>query len=196
MTTVDHIHIAIFATGAGSNAKAIIQATLQHKLHYKVALIVTNNPNAGVLQVAQEYGIPTCILNAAALHNAHDYIPQLKQYGIAYIILAGFLLKIPTVLIQAYPKRIINIHPALLPKYGGKGMYGHHVHQAVIYNKEAQSGITIHLVNEVYDAGLILFQATCVVTSSDTIATLADKVHRLEHAHYAGIIDAVITSKV
>ena len=203
------IHIAIFASGAGSNARKIIEyfegAGLKStSSQVKVSLIVCNVPDAGVLAIAKEKGIPTLLINKSEFA-ATGYVESLHNADIQFIVLAGFLWKVPEVLVRAYQpgmkidgalvngkenvsKGIINIHPALLPKYGGKGMYGSRVHEAVIAAGEKESGITIHWVNEHYDEGGIIFQATCEVVSSDTPETLADKIHALEHAHFAPTI--------
>ncbi len=187
------VNLAIFASGAGSNARKIIDyfnAIPGNKV--KIGLIVCNNPAAGVLQIAGENQIPSIIIEKEKFLRGDAYLPELKSYGINYIILAGFLWKLPPSLINAFPQKIINIHPALLPKYGGKGMYGHHVHEAVIANKEKQSGISIHYADELYDHGEVIFQATCELTDADTVDTLTKKIQALEHAHYPAVIDTVI----
>jgi formyltetrahydrofolate-dependent phosphoribosylglycinamide formyltransferase len=204
-------NVAIFASGGGSNAEHIINsspAPLQKEksegentaknstkaANYKVALIVCNKPGAGVLEVAAKAGIPSLLIEKESFFNGDNYLPELKKHNIDFIVLAGFLWKVPEALVRAYTKKIINIHPALLPKYGGNGMYGHHVHQAVIANKEKQSGITIHYVDELYDHGEIIFQAVCAVEENDTAETLAKKVQALEHEHYARVIGGVVVS--
>lgn len=180
--------IAIFASGAGSNASKIINhfTTLQEKgtAPGNISLIVCNKPNAGVLDIAREKNITTLIIEKEKFFRGNGYADELKAAGIDLIVLAGFLWKIPVALIKAYPNRIVNIHPALLPKYGGKGMYGHFVHEAVIANKEKESGITIHYVDELYDHGQIIMQATCLLDGNDTPETVAKKVQVLEHRHY------------
>ena len=203
------IHMAIFASGAGSNARKIIEyfegaGSKSTSSQVKVSLIVCNVPDAGVLAIAKEKGIPTLLINKSEFA-ATGYVESLHNADIQFIVLAGFLWKVPEVLVRAYQpgmkidgalvngkenvsKGIINIHPALLPKYGGKGMYGSRVHEAVIAAGEKESGITIHWVNEHYDEGGIIFQATCEVVSSDTPDTLANKIHVLEHAHFAPTI--------
>lgn len=185
--------LAIFASGTGSNAAKIIEYFSEPGKQIKISLIVCNNPNAGVLHIASKNFIPTLIINKELFFSDNAYLPQLKQYEIDYIVLAGFLWKIPNKLIAAYPNKIINIHPALLPKYGGKGMYGDNVHKAVIENKETQSGITIHFVNEQYDEGKIIFQTSCNIDKNDTAETLAKKIHVLEHKHYAEVIEQLIS---
>ncbi len=179
--------IAIFASGKGSNAEKIIQTFENHKF-ITVSLIVSNRPDAGVLQIASRNGIKTLIINKHDFTHGDEYVQSLVNEGITHIVLAGFLWKVPEKLLQAFPKRIINIHPALLPKYGGKGMYGAHVHQAVIDAKEKESGISIHLVDEEYDHGKTLFQATTEVLPNETADSLAEKIHMLEHKHYPEVI--------
>jgi len=185
------IHIAIFASGAGSNARKIIEYFENKGLCIKVSLIVCNVPGAGVLDIAEEKGIPSLMINKSDFA-ANGYVESLKNAGIDFIVLAGFLWKVPEVLVRAYPKAIINIHPALLPKYGGKGMYGAHVHEAVIAVGEKESGITIHWVNEHYDEGAIIFQAKCSIDANDTATSLANKIHVLEHAHFAPTIEKLL----
>jgi formyltetrahydrofolate-dependent phosphoribosylglycinamide formyltransferase len=180
------INVAIFASGGGSNAQQIINYFSSSPV--KIALIVCNKPGAGVLQVAAKAGIPSLLIEKQQFFDGDNYLPQLQQNHIDFIVLAGFLWKVPDALIRAYPKTIINIHPALLPKYGGNGMYGRHVHEAVIANKEKQSGITIHYVDEQYDHGEIIFQAACAVYDNDTAETLAKKVQALEHEYYGKVI--------
>jgi len=185
------IHIAIFASGAGSNARKIIEYFENKGLRIKVSLIVCNVPGAGVLEIAEEKGIPSLMINKSDFA-ANGYVESLKNAGIDFIVLAGFLWKVPEVLVRAYPKAIINIHPALLPKYGGKGMYGARVHEAVIAAGEKESGITIHWVNEHYDEGAIIFQAKCSIDATDTATSLANKIHALEHAHFAPTIEKLL----
>jgi len=196
--------IAIFASGAGSNAQQIINTsslllqekgdakTESKKEAFQVALVVCNKPGAGVLTIAQNAGIPSLLIEKERFSGGDGYLPELARHKIDFIVLAGFLWKIPVGLIQAYPKKIINIHPALLPKYGGKGMYGSKVHEAVITARETESGITIHYVDEIYDHGAIIFQATCEVAENDTAASLAQKIHVLEHANYPVVIADLI----
>ena len=160
----------------------------------QVALIVCNKPEAGVLKIAAANKIPALIIEKERFFHGDAYVKELKEKGIDFIILAGFLWKIPVVLIKTFPGRIINIHPALLPKYGGKGMYGHFVHEAVINNHEKASGITIHFVDEVYDHGKIIFQASCPVLENDTATQLASRIAVLEHQHYPAVIEQVIST--
>jgi phosphoribosylglycinamide formyltransferase-1 len=184
-------NIAIFASGAGSNAQKII-AYFAHHPQINISLIVSNNPSAKVLQVAAAHQIPTLLLEKEKFFKGNAYVDELKNAGIHFIVLAGFLWKIPQKLLFQFPHQIINIHPALLPKYGGKGMYGNFVHEAVIAAKEKQSGITIHWVDEQYDHGKIIFQATCDVNENDTPDTLAQKIHQLEHQHFSRVIEKTV----
>lgn len=189
--------IAIFASGAGSNAAKIIEhLALLNKsgdAPVTVALIVCNKPDAGVLNVAAANQIPALVIEKEKFFRGNAYIDELKAANIDFIVLAGFLWKIPTTLIKAFHRKMINIHPALLPKYGGKGMYGQFVHEAVIANKNKESGITIHYVDEVYDHGQIILQATCLVSEDETAATLANKVQALEHRHFPAAVAFLAT---
>jgi phosphoribosylglycinamide formyltransferase-1 len=172
-------NIVIFASGAGTNAAAIIR-------HFegtgiaRVALVVCNKPGAGAFKVAADHGIEAMIINRADMAS-QPFIAKLEAVGTSLVILAGFLLKVPSALVSAYAGRMINLHPALLPLYGGKGMYGRYVHEAVLADRQKVSGITIHLVNEHYDEGAVLLQAYCLVAEQDTPDTLAARIHRLEH---------------
>ncbi|MBS1509209.1 MAG: phosphoribosylglycinamide formyltransferase [Bacteroidetes bacterium] len=185
------VRIAIFASGGGSNALQIINR-FAGSPHLKIVLIVCNKPGAGVLQIAADHHIPYLVIEKEAFFKGTHYLPELQQYQTDFIVLAGFLWKIPAGLIQAYPHKIVNIHPALLPKYGGKGMYGHFVHEAVVQNGEKETGITIHYVDEQYDHGTHIFQARCPVTPGDTPETVAQKVLVLEHRHFAEVIAQVL----
>jgi phosphoribosylglycinamide formyltransferase-1 len=183
--------LVIFASGSGSNAENIA-TYFKDKEGIEVALILSNNPKARVLERAKRLGLSAITFNRKAFME-HSYISDLlKQMDPDLIILAGFLWKIPDSLISAFPDRIINIHPALLPKYGGKGMYGHHVHEAVIANKELVSGISIHYVNEHYDEGTIIFQASCTLNELDTVESLSDKIHALEMKHFPEVIEQLL----
>lgn len=184
-------NLAIFASGTGSNARKIIEYFREHPA-IRVSLVVSNKPNAGVLHIAGEHGIPTLLLDREKFFRGNGYVDEMRSQGIDFIILAGFLWKVPNALVHAYQGKMINIHPALLPKYGGKGMYGNFVHEAVVSNNEAYTGITIHFVDEVFDHGEIIFQYQCPVEETDTPATIAQKVHLLEHAHYPRVIEEVI----
>lgn len=184
-------HIAIFASGAGSNAKKIIEH-FKDNPRVKIALVVSNKENAGVIKIARDNNIDSILLLKSRDFGEAAFLQELKNKQIDLVVLAGFLLKIPQPLIAAYPKKIVNIHPALLPGYGGKGMYGMHVHEAVIANGEKRSGITIHYVDEIYDHGEIIFQADCAIEPIDTPATLAQKIHELEHKHFPAVIESIL----
>jgi formyltetrahydrofolate-dependent phosphoribosylglycinamide formyltransferase len=185
------IQIAIFASGAGSNALRLMEHFKQHQ-QIKIALLVSNKAGAGALHHASNHGISTLVIERERFFNGDTYMPELKSAGIDFIVLAGFLWKIPQALIQAYPQRIVNLHPSLLPQYGGKGMYGKHVHEAVIAAGDEESGITIHFVDEQYDHGATIFQAMCPVDKNDTPETLAAKIHLLEHKHLPIVVENVI----
>lgn len=186
--------IAIFASGAGSNAQKIIDH-FRNAEKINLALIVCNNPDAGVLNIAAKENIPALLTEKEKFFPGDAYIKELKEREIDFIVLAGFLWKIPGSLIKAFPEKIINIHPALLPKYGGKGMYGQHVHEAVIAAGEKESGITVHYVDELYDHGKIIFQAKCPVLPDDTADSLAQRIHLLEHEHYPKVIEDSLKSE-
>lgn len=186
------VKLAIFASGRGSNAEAILQ--FQAQANYEVALIVVSRPQALVANLARAKGLPLVVLEKEHFQHESVLLESLNEYGIELICLAGFLWKIPDYLIKAFPERIINIHPSLLPKYGGKGMYGNKVHEAVVASGEKESGITIHLVNEEYDKGKILFQAKVPVYEKDTAADLASRVLALEHQHFPTVIQALCNS--
>ena len=181
--------IAIFASGNGTNAEAIMSYFKDSKA-FQVSLVLSNNSQAYVLNRAQNYNVPTSVFTKTDLGSG-VVLTTLKDADIELIVLAGFLLLVPDNIVKAYPLKIINIHPALLPNYGGKGMYGQYVHNAVIKNREMESGITIHYVNQKYDDGDIIFQAKCPVESNDTPETLAERIHTLEHKHYPLIIEKV-----
>ncbi|MEX0987266.1 MAG: phosphoribosylglycinamide formyltransferase [Bacteroidales bacterium] len=187
-------NIAIFASGSGTNAQNIIRF-FRPKENINVKLVLCNKPEAGVIDRAKELDTETFIFTRDDFYNTDLVNDKLEQYGIDYIVLAGFLWLVPESIVKAYPNAIINIHPALLPKYGGKGMYGSKVHEAVIANGEMESGITIHYVNEKYDEGNIIFQARCSVDRADTPETLAKKIHQLEHAHFPSVIEKVLAGK-
>lgn len=182
--------ILLFASGGGSNVRAILEY-YRGREDVSFPLIITNNAKAGVIEIAKEYGIDVLLINKPVFQS-DVFIDTIDYYQPDLLVLAGFLWKIPDYLIQGYPNKIINIHPSLLPKYGGKGMYGHHVHTAVVANNETESGITIHIVNEHYDDGMILMQKTVTVDIDETPQTLAAKVLRLEHAWYAKVIDTLL----
>lgn len=186
-------NIAIFASGNGSNAEKII-------LHFKkrtdnrVTLVLSNNNEAKVIERAKNLGVETVTFSRNQFYNTTKILEILNQHKIDFIVLAGFLWLMPGYLLQNFPKRIINIHPALLPKYGGKGMYGSKVHESVIKSGDTESGITIHYVNEFYDDGQIIFQARCPVDPFDTIDSLANKIHALEHKYFPVLVDQVLAT--
>jgi phosphoribosylglycinamide formyltransferase 1 len=184
-------NLAVFASGAGSNAQKIIDYFQTSPLA-RIVLIGSNKPGAGVLHIAQRHGIPTLLTERERFFRGDGYVPELQEAGIDLIVLAGFLWKVPQSLLNAFPRKIINIHPALLPKYGGKGMYGHHVHEAVLAAKEPETGITIHYVDDQYDHGDTIFQARCAVTETDDAAAVSRSVQQLEHYHYPRAIEAVL----
>lgn len=186
-------NIAILASGAGSNAQKILDY-FSDRMDIAVRLIVSNKQEAGVLNIAKVASIDTFIVTRDSFYSTTDLLVELDKRNIDFIVLAGFLWLIPPYLIQHYPDRIINIHPALLPKYGGKGMYGHFVHEAVHLAKETHSGITIHYVNEKYDEGSIVFQERCEILPSDQPEDIAKKVQVLEHSHYPTVIDQLVSS--
>jgi phosphoribosylglycinamide formyltransferase 1 len=184
--------IAVFASGSGTNAESIVKHFYGSKLAY-VEIILTENPNAFVLKRADKLNVTSQLFSKEQLADG-TVSDILLSKGIDFIVLAGFLKLIPKNLLAAFPNKILNIHPALLPKYGGKGMYGMNVHSAVISAGEAESGITIHLVNEMYDEGNIVFQAKCPVLPMDTPEKLAERIHKLEHQHYPIIIEKLLES--
>lgn len=184
-------NIAIFASGSGTNAQRIAEYFQSHK-EVKVCRIYCNNPQAYVIQRAVNLGIPLTLFTRKELHESSMVLKTLKDDNTNLIVLAGFLWLIPEDIIHAYKGSIINIHPALLPKYGGKGMYGARVHETVISNNDDVSGITIHFVNEHYDEGQIIFKATCKVEPEDTPDSLAVKIHQLEYEHYPAIIEKLL----
>jgi phosphoribosylglycinamide formyltransferase 1 len=189
------LNIAIFASGTGTNADAIMQY-FRDSQAAKVALVVCNKPGAAVLDKAEKAGVPTLLIEKERFFRGDAYLPELEAAGIGFVVLAGFLWKIPQPLIDAYPRRIVNIHPALLPKYGGKGMYGNNVHEAVILNGEMESGISIHYVDEHYDSGDVIFQTACPILPGDTADALANRIHQLEHLHYPRVIEEVVSREL
>jgi phosphoribosylglycinamide formyltransferase-1 len=184
-------HLAIFASGSGTNAENIINY-FQNKPLISVSCICTNRADAFVIQRAKKHDIPVLIFSREEFYKSDKVLQYLRQNNINWIILAGFLWLVPAYLIDNFPNRIINIHPALLPKYGGKGMYGNYVHEAVINNGDKVSGISIHYVNNEYDKGKMIFQVTCPVELSDTPDSLAAKVHKLEYKYFPRIIEQEI----
>jgi phosphoribosylglycinamide formyltransferase-1 len=186
------VNIAIFASGNGSNAENILKHFEGKGDVAKIRVVMCNNAKAYVLERAAKYGVPTVVFSKKEMEESEKVEETLEGYGIDFIVLSGFMLKIPEKMVRKYPNRIVNIHPALLPKYGGKGMYGDHVHEAVLAAGEKESGITIHYANEQYDSGDILFQATCPVEKGDTVETLAQRVHQLEYAHFPSVIEETV----
>lgn len=185
-------NIAIFASGSGSNAENIIQYF--HNIQNScVKLLLSNKKDAFVLERARKYDIKTIVFDRHMFYDTNEVIDILLQNSINLIVLAGFLWLVPVSLIKSFQNRIINIHPALLPKYGGKGMYGTKVHEAVIANRETKSGITIHVIDEEYDKGKIIFQSTCDVRPGDTPEELANRVHKLEYKFFPQVIEQYIT---
>jgi len=183
--------IAIFASGAGSNAENIIEH-FQGVEGVEVVLVLSNKKEAYVLQRAAKHSVPTFVFSKEMMQNSTKVEDVLSKSNASIIILAGFLLKIPVSLVKLFPNRIVNIHPALLPKYGGNGMYGMNVHRAVVTNKEKKSGITIHYVTEQYDEGEYIFQASCEVLSSDSPEIVQQKVQELEIIHFPTIIESIL----
>ncbi len=184
--------IAIFASGSGTNAENIINFFKKNEKN-EISIVFSNNKNAYVIQRAINHNIKHHIFSRPDFYRSDNVLKLLKENNINYIVLAGFLWLIPEYLINEYPDKIINIHPALLPKYGGKGMFGMNVHNAVVENKELETGITIHYVNKEYDKGDILFQAKCKVSSNDTPDNVAKKVHELEYNHFPKIIESLLS---
>ncbi len=188
-------HIALFSSGNGTNAENIAKY-FDKSSKIKVAVIVSNKQNAFVHQRAKALNIPSYTFSMNEMIEGERLLQLLAEYNVQYIILAGFLLKIPSSLLNKFPNRIINIHPALLPKYGGKGMYGDNVHKKVVEMGDTQSGITIHYVNEKYDDGEIIFQEACNILPEDNYNDVAQKVHKLEYAHFPRIIEKVILNEL
>ncbi|MCE7063733.1 phosphoribosylglycinamide formyltransferase, partial [Dyadobacter sp. CY326] len=179
---------------SGSNAEKICEYFADRE-DVEVSLIFTNNPQAGVIKRACELQIPVVFFDKKTFYQTNKVLQILQNERITIVVLAGFMLLVPPFLVEAFPNRIINIHPALLPKYGGKGMYGHFVHEAVVNAKEKESGITIHYVNENYDEGNVIFQATCAIEPTDTADDVATKIHALEHANYPRVIEEILFPK-
>ena len=187
---IDMKRIVIFASGSGTNAENIIKF-FNHTKTAKVTQVFSNNENAKVFDRCKKLNINCLHFKRSDFYTTDIVLNKLKKEA-DYIILAGFLWKIPTTIIDAYPNKIINIHPALLPKYGGKGMYGMNVHRAVKENKETETGITIHYVNANYDEGAIIFQAKTALNATDSPETIAEKIHILEQKHFPSVIEEVI----
>jgi phosphoribosylglycinamide formyltransferase 1 len=183
-------HIAIFASGEGTNTQYLINYFLDSDITVKC--IVSNNPAANVLKIAEKHNIPHLLVTRESFYNDDAALKRLLYDKIDLVVCAGFLWKIPAIILRAFPDKVINIHPALLPKFGGKGMFGMHVHRAVIEAGEKESGITIHYLNERYDEGRIIFQKKCVLSSNETPGSLAEKVQLLEHEWYPKVIGELL----
>jgi len=188
------IRIGIFASGEGTNAQRFIDYFKNSK-KVRISLVVTNNAKAKVIERAQKAGIPFMLIERESFYNSNRVVEELKA-KIDFIVLAGFMWMVPENLIKAFHNKMVNVHPALLPAYGGKGMYGMHVHEAVIKNKEKSSGITIHFVNEHYDEGKIIFQQQCMVNTDDTPQSLAEKIHKLEYEYYPQIVEKLLLGNI
>jgi phosphoribosylglycinamide formyltransferase 1 len=186
--------IAIFASGSGSNAASIMRHFATHE-SIKVALVVSNKADAGVLDRAKDNKVPTLVVNRADYQDSGFLLAKLQAFQIDFVVLAGFLRLIPEWLVEAYPSKILNIHPALLPKFGGKGMYGMHIHEAVKASGEKETGLTIHLVNTEYDKGAPLFQIKCPVWPCDSATEISSRVLSMEHQFYPKVIDAYISAQ-
>ncbi|MBK7028178.1 MAG: phosphoribosylglycinamide formyltransferase [Bacteroidales bacterium] len=184
--------IAIFASGSGSNAQRIIEYFSEKNI-LEIAGIYCNNPSAYVLERAKNLNVPARLFNKEQFYHSSDILEDLRSKKVDWVVLAGFLWLIPSNILQAYPDHIINLHPALLPKFGGKGMFGSKVHESVIRAGEPESGITIHYVNEKYDEGKVIFQARCPITESDTSETLASKIHALEYEYLPKTIEKLVS---
>ncbi|MCX7551221.1 phosphoribosylglycinamide formyltransferase [Xanthomarina sp. F2636L] len=183
--------IVIFASGSGTNAENLI-TYFKNRNHASVIQVLTNNPHAKVLDRAKNLKVSALSFNKIAFTETDDVLNLLKANKPDLIVLAGFLWKFPEAILKEFPNKVINIHPALLPKYGGKGMYGTHVHEAIVANKEIETGITIHYVNENYDEGAIVFQATCKVLPSDSAEDVAAKIHELEMNHFPKVVEEIL----
>ena len=185
--------LSIFVSGGGTNLQRIAEYFADNK-EVEIVNVICNNPNAYAIERAKNLGIPCKIINRAEF-KSEDFTKELLEQNIDLVVLAGFLWLLPKHLIDAFPNKIVNIHPALLPKYGGKGFYGEHVHEAVVAAKEEVSGITIHYVNECYDSGAIIFQAQVALEEGETADSLAAKIHKLEYQHYPVVIENLLGIK-
>ena len=188
-------HLAIFASGNGSNAENIITYFRENPGIAEVSLVICNKPEAGVVERATRLGVPVRVLSASQIRDSEIILPLLEEYETDMIILAGFLLMVPAFLTEKYQGRIVNIHPSLLPAYGGKGMYGRHIHEAVIAAGEKKTGITVHAVTEKCDEGDILFQTSIDVLPEDTPASLETRIHDLERIHFPATIARILISQ-
>ncbi|MEL0455420.1 phosphoribosylglycinamide formyltransferase [Flavobacteriaceae bacterium SZ-1-7] len=183
--------IVIFASGSGTNAENLIKF-FHNSDNASVIQVLTNNPHAKVLERAKKLNVSALSFNRIALSKTEDVLNILKASKPDLIILAGFLWKFPEFILNEFPNKVLNVHPALLPKFGGKGMYGMNVHQAVVENKETETGITIHYVNEHYDEGAIIFQAKCDVLPTDSAEDVAAKIHELEMEHFPKVVEKLL----
>lgn len=188
------VKIAVFASGTGSNAVQLIEYFRNHA-RIKVSLVVTNNPEAPVIDKARKRNVAVCIINRKDFYESEKLLETLLKFETDFIILAGFMWLIPKYLVKSFVNKMVNIHPALLPDYGGKGMYGKRVHEAILKNGDKVSGITIHYVNEEYDRGERIFQATCKIDPKETIGSLAAKIHNLEHAYYPVVVEGLLSNR-
>ncbi|MBF9251752.1 phosphoribosylglycinamide formyltransferase [Pontibacter sp. 172403-2] len=186
-------NIVIFASGSGSNAQRLLEH-FEHHPEIRVAALFSNNPNAHALKRAETYHVPALLFSRDDFYNSDKVLQQVQAFEPDLIVLAGFLWLVPKNMLQAFPDKIINIHPALLPNYGGKGMHGRHVHSAVVQAGDQESGITIHRINEAYDEGEFILQARCPVLPTDTPEELAARVLQLEHRHLPLVVEQLLTA--
>ncbi len=189
------MNIAIFVSGSGTNCENLIRY-FEHSETVKCALVVSNKPDAYALVRAERLGVPTAVISKAQLNNPGETLPLLERYGIEFIVLAGFLPLVPDFLIEAFPRKVINLHPALLPKFGGKGMWGHHVHEAVKAAGETETGMTVHYVTPVCDSGEIIAQFRTSISPDDTADDIAEKEHQLEMEHFPQVVEKVLTDLI
>ena len=189
------MNIAIFVSGSGTNCENLIRY-FEHSEMVNCALVVSNKPDAYALVRAERLGVPTAVISKAQLYNPDETLPLLERYGIEFIVLAGFLPLVPDFLIEAFPRKIINLHPALLPKFGGKGMWGHHVHEAVKAAGETETGMTVHYVTPVCDSGEIIAQFRTSISPDDTADDIAEKEHQLEMEHFPQVVEKVLTDLI
>lgn len=185
------VNVAIFVSGGGTNCENLIRH-FEHSASVKCALVVSNKADAYALVRAERLGVPTAVVSKAQLNNPDETLPLLQDYGIDFIVLAGFLPLVPSYLIDAFPRRIINLHPALLPKFGGKGMWGHHVHEAVKAAGETETGMTVHYVTPVCDGGEIIAQFRVTLSPNDTVDDIAEKEHQLEMQHFPQVVEQIL----
>ena len=189
------MNIAIFVSGSGTNCENLIRY-FEHSETVKCVLVVSNKPDAYALVRAERLGVPTAVISKAQLNNPDETLPLLERYGIEFIVLAGFLPLVPDFLIEAFPRKVINLHPALLPKFGGKGMWGHHVHEAVKAAGETETGMTVHYVTPVCDSGEIIAQFRTSISPDDTADDIAEKEHQLEMQYFPKVVEEVLTDLI